>query len=282
MNVSLSRPQYNVIYIFLISLVLALKIRSVGSSTTLIDCAAIVDGPFIEGQDSPSDINLLKGNETDPVVINCQVTCLNHSVPDLHHNPRLALIVTKLGTFKDVQGANYSNDTEDGLYQSIIYTPSNNCEQANNYTMQYTFAIYPTIKMDRTVARCGVSYHPGRPHCWGEAVTFIRYNTSMADDITYITIATMPAIMMSETGGSGGNLVTIFSPLVGILALALVVVITIAIIEGVIIAASCRPPYHNHGIEPLNVPGPDKASVGSVTPPHELRGKDPSHDQSHQ
>ena len=305
MNISLSRSRYIAIHIFLITLALMLKLHTVGSSTTLTDCAAILDGPFIEGQDSPSDINFLEGNEIDPVVINCQVTCLNHSVPGLQHNPRLALIVTELGKFKDIRGLNHTNDTEDGLYLGINYTSSSNCEQANNYTMQYTFAIYLTRKMDRTVTRCGVSYHPRRPHCWGEAVTFIRYNASTADNPTPtdIIMTTTPCSTMNYMGhhtpptnlalnqngtGTGGggsgsgssadNLLTIF---VVILALALAVFMAIAIIEGMIIAVSHRRRYHNKNngtVRPLNANAPDKASVESVTPPNELRGRDPPHD----
>ena len=288
-----TRARY--MYIILISLVLMLKICTVRASTTLTDCAAILDGPFIEGQDSPSDINLLEGNEISPVEISCQVTCLNHSVPDLHHNPRLSLVVTELGKFRDIQGLQHGYDTEDGLYQNITYTSSNNCEQANNYMMQYTFAIYPTIKMDRTVARCGVSYRHDRPHCWGEPVIFIRYvNIPTTDDpkpttciaptatptsmiMRSLNVPQIPILNGTGTGGAGlsaGNLVTVFSPLVAILALALVVVITIAIVEGVIIAVGRRPLHRNRNdIGPLHAP--EEESTGSVTPPNELRGNGP-------
>ena len=249
-----------------------------------------MDGPFIEGQDLPKEFNKLKGNELTPVVINCQVTCLNHSVTNLVHNPGLGLIVTKLGKPKNIEASNRGNDTENGLFVGINYT-SNNCEQANNYTMQYTFAIYPTIKMDRTVARCGVSYYHNRSYCWGEAVIFIQYiqYESTVDYPTptitkYMTttqgpaIATMP-VMMPGTGGSGGNLVTIF---VVILALALAAVTTIAIIEGLIIAVIRRRRHPNRngiGQQVLNGSPDNVESVQSATPPNELS---PPHDEPHQ
>ena len=147
----------------------------------IIDCEAILDGPFIGSLESYA-INHIDGNETDPAVIVCQMTCLDFTRV---HNPTLALIVTKLEKFRIIPKGSSDYDTIDGLYQRINYTSSPEvCEEGNNIT-QYSFAIYPTIKLDRSVVRCGVSYHPGRTPCWGEPVGFIRYvNSSMMNDLT--------------------------------------------------------------------------------------------------
>lgn len=166
-------------------MVLMLKMYTISSTTTVKDCAAVLGGPFIEGQNSPRDINHLEGNETSPVVIRCQIKCLNYT--DTHHsyNPALGLVVTELGIFKNIPNQQHGYDTDDELYQNITYTHSAYCAQSNNYMMQYSFAIYPTLKMDKTVARCGVSFLRNRKPCWGEPVVFIRYvNTSMTDHLT--------------------------------------------------------------------------------------------------
>ena len=193
-------------------MVLMLKTYTMRGRTTLTDCAAILDGPFIEGQDT-QDMNPLEGNKTSPVVIRCQVKCSNYT--DTHHryNPALALVVTELGIYKEIQNQQYGYDTQHGLYQRITYTPSDYCSQSNNYMMQYSFAIYPTIKMDKTVARCGVSFLPSRPPCWGEPVVFVRYvNSSMTDDDLTPMACTPPSTSDSTTNdfptiGPGGHII---------------------------------------------------------------------------
>ena len=111
--------------------------------------------------------------------ITCTVTCLNH-VDTGRYAPGLSLVVTEIGIYKEFQGEPGANDD---LYRDIEYLRPSLCSQTNSYMMQYSYHIYPTIKMDRTVVRCGVHFS-SQARCWGEPVVVIQYiNPTMNDSM---------------------------------------------------------------------------------------------------
>ena len=64
--------------------------------------------------------------------------------------------------------------TNEALYEDIEYSCMSLCEQDNNYTIQTSYRIYPTINMSQVVVRCSV-YLSSQARCWGEQVVVIQY-----------------------------------------------------------------------------------------------------------
>ena len=119
-------------------------------------------------------MSVLPGNETMPVVITCNVTCLNRTDTG-HYTPALSFVVTELEMYEEFQG---TPGTNEDLYRVIEYIrPASLCSDTNNWTMQYSYRIYPTINMNQTVVRCGVHYFYYMELCWGEPVVVIRYTS---------------------------------------------------------------------------------------------------------
>ena len=138
---------------------------------TLLDCAARLHGPIVNGQESTAHAEVLMGNKTNPIEITCHVECLNNTYS---HNPAILLVSLEINNlYKDIRTP-MPHDASDGLYLNISHPTPTYCSQTNNI-MQYSFIIYPTIKMNHTVVRCGVIYFSGRGPCWGEQVVLIQY-----------------------------------------------------------------------------------------------------------
>ena len=116
-------------------------------------------------------MSVLPGNEVKPVVITCNVTCSNRTDTG-HYTPALSLVITELEIYEEFQG---KPGTNEDLYRDIEYVSPSLCSQTNNWVMQYSYHIYPTINMSQTVVRCGVYYFYNRVLCWGEPVVVIRY-----------------------------------------------------------------------------------------------------------
>lgn len=135
-----------------------------------LDCAAILYGPIINGQEFRNYTNVLFGNEKSPVVMTCQVECLNLTYT---HNPAIALVSLEIthNFYKDIR-TRKTYDMRDGLYQKIDHSPPRRCDHTHDI-MEYSFDIYPTIKMNHTMVRCGVTYISGP--CWGEQVVLVQY-----------------------------------------------------------------------------------------------------------
>lgn len=115
-------------------------------------------------------------NETHPVVIRCEATCLNQQET---YSPAMALIITSQEQFIEVRGA-MNVSSIDGLYE-IYYGNISHCDAQNNYTMKFNFVVYSTSsKIDHAVLVCGVMYSPIDTPCWGQTNGIIRYNGDLA------------------------------------------------------------------------------------------------------
>ena len=121
----------------------------------------------------------------------------------------------------------------------------------DNDVMEFQYLVYPiSVKMDRTVLLCGVVYLTfDQTPCWGQSYLIIRYTSEhqMTTEPPCTKVSTAPSTTGTIGGGDGPSLgsrvdpVVVYSPLIAILATALVIAISIAVIEGVIIAKCRRP-----------------------------------------
>lgn len=196
----------------------------------------------------------MNASSADPAVLYCRVICLESG----GYIPAVGIILTELGQHEQTR---IENVTEEGLY-TITYEPIQSCNLSNNIDLlEFRYSFHPlNASVDKTVLTCGVVHPLSQPPCWAQSYAIIHYifdteipTTMMPTESCTTTILTMPTVAASGTYGGGGltepsigNLVRIFSPLTAILALALVIAISIAVIEGVII----RHQLLSHKIKP--------------------------------
>lgn len=144
----------------------------------LLDCNATLYGPIINGEESTNHIEVLMGNETSPIELICQVAISNSN-----RYPTIALVIPEIiNSFEELRGGVRNDD----LYQDINYTRPDSHPQTNSDIMRYSFQIYPKIKMNRTMLRCGVTLLQRNGEiCWGEQVVLIKYvNSSLVSSNT--------------------------------------------------------------------------------------------------
>ena len=213
----------------------------------------------------------MPANSSDPAVLQCRVIFLDYG----QYLPALGIILTEHGLHEEARSVNITNE---GLYD-ITYEHIQSCDLSNNIDlMEFQYSFYPlNVSMHKTVLTCGVIHPLSQPPCWAQSYAVIHYYEPMIPCMTttdLTTTITATTVAVSGTGGGGGNglseshvddLVAIFSPITAILALALVVVISIAVIEGVFIAVRHRSPPN--GIIPQNLHTPGKRNL---TPPKEF------------
>ena len=210
-------------------------------------------------------------NSSDPAVLRCRVICRHYG----QHLPALGIILTEHGLHKEVRSVNITNKR---LY-NITYEHIQSCDLSNNIElMEFQYSFYSlNVSMHKTVLTCGVIHPLSQPPCWAQSYAVIRYYEPMIPCMTttnLTTTITATTVAVSGTGGGGGNgqsesyiddLVTVFSPITAILVLALVVVISIAVIEGVFIAVRHRSPPNDIIPQNLHTPG-----ERNLTPPKEF------------
>ena len=217
----------------------------------------------------------MHANSGDPAVLHCRVICLDYG----QYLPALGIILTEHGLHEEARSVNITNE---GLYD-ITYEHIQSCNLSNNIDlMEFQYSFYPwNVSMHKTVLTCGVIHPLSQPPCWAQSYAVIHYyeptiptTDPMTPTTTTLTSSPCTTVAVSGTGGGGGNglsephvddLVEVFSPITAILALALVVVISIAVIEGVFIAVRHRSPPN--GIIPQNLHTPDERNL---TPPKEF------------
>ena len=200
--VSISVPE--ILYTILLIL---FKACIVVSRTSAPDCHAILYGPIINGQEWSGNVIALEGNETSPVNLTCSVECLNTSYS---HHPAIALVAPQMHDFFESIQRSLDYDRRDGLYQRIDYRPpSRLCVEASDNTMEYSFEIYPKIKMNWATLRCGVTQLiENGQSCWGQQLVLVRYVTSLTTD-------TDPTPTTSSSNGStttDGTIIFTFLP----------------------------------------------------------------------
>lgn len=187
-------------------------------------------------------INIMPANSTHPAVLHCRVICLDSG----EYIPAVGITLAELGLDKEARSENV---TEEGLYH-IAYEHFQSCDPSDNTDiMEFQYSFYPlSALVNITVLTCGIVHPPSQLPCWVQSYAVIHSDYTFDYEVTTIetltTISTCSAV--AGTGGGGGGLsestvynpVAIFSPL---LALALVITISIAVTEGVIIALCRRP-----------------------------------------
>lgn len=165
--------------------------------------------------------------------ITCTVTCLD-TVDTRRYSPGLFLVITELGKSVEILANNVPSNEES--YRDIEYQRLSLCSETNNYTMQYSYYIYPTINMDQTVVRCGVYYSTQRP-CQGDPAVVIWYNSITPTSSTSIpyTSTPMTPITPGPTVGEYRNIINqrnIFAAFFAFVATIAVAVVIFSMVFG--------------------------------------------------
>ena len=242
-----------------------------------LDCQANISAGHI------NQVYVLEANETHPAIISCHVRCLNHTGD---YNPALLLVQPEEAIF-----ASFRSTSESTKDYAISFKSISSCKPANNYTMEFEYYIYArSAKVDDAVIVCGIVHPHTNPPCWGQSYVTVSIGhtskhppppttiepTTSSTVTTCILCSSSMTIAGTIAGSiSGGDSehslhsrfdpVVVYSPLIAILAVAIVVAISIAIFEGMIME-NC---HRSRNIA-------QERDLKNVVPPDKLRG---THDQ---